>query len=47
MAGVNSIIEFLAKTDPLVAKIKPTEVVNHTPLKKLDHSGFIDQLYKK
>ena len=40
-------IEFLAETDPLVAKVKATEVVNHAPLKRLDDSGFIDQLYKK
>jgi NitT/TauT family transport system substrate-binding protein len=47
MAGVNSMIEFLAETDPLVAKVKAGEVVNHTLLKRLDDAGFIDQLYKK
>ncbi len=47
MAGVASMIDFLAETDPLVAKVKATDVVNHTLLKKLDDSGFIDQLDKK
>jgi len=40
-------IEFMAESDPLVAKIKPEDVINHTLLKKLDDSGFLDQLYKK
>lgn len=46
-AGIASMIEFIAETDPLVAKIKPEMVINHTILKKLDDSGFIDQLAKR
>ncbi|TAJ97059.1 ABC transporter substrate-binding protein [bacterium] len=45
--GISSMIEFMAESDPLVAKIKPEDVINHTLLKKLDDSGFLDQLYKK
>ena len=47
LAGVSSMVEFMAESDPLVARIKPEEVINHSVLKKLDDSGFIDQLYKK
>ena len=47
VAGIASMIEFIAETDPLVAKIKPEMVINHSVLKKLDDSGFIDQLSKR
>ncbi len=46
-AGIASMIEFIAESDPLVAKVKPEMVINHTILKKLDDSGFIDQLSKR
>lgn len=46
-AGILSMIEFMAETDPQVAKVKPEEVVNHSILQKLDDSGFLDQLYKR
>ncbi len=45
--GISSMIEFMAESDPLVSKMKPEEGVNHSLLKKLDDSGFLDQLYKK
>jgi len=47
VAGINSMIEFITETDPLVAKVKPEMVINHTILKKLDDSGFIDQWSKR
>jgi len=47
LAGINSMIEFITETDPLVAKVKPEMVINHTILKKLDDSGFIEQLSKR
>ena len=47
VAGINSMIEFITETDPLVAKVKPEMVINHAILKKLDDSGFIDQLSKR
>ena len=43
-AGIATMIESIAESDPLVAKIKPDMVINHSILKKLDDSGFIDQL---
>jgi len=45
--GISSMIEFMAESDPLVSKVKPEEVVNHSILQKLDDSGFLDQLYKR
>ena len=47
VAGIASMIEFIAESDPLVAKVKPEMVINHSILKKLDDSGFIDQLSKR
>ena len=47
LAGINSMIEFITETDPLVAKVKPEMVINHTILKKLDDSGFIEQAVKR
>jgi NitT/TauT family transport system substrate-binding protein len=46
-AGITSMIEFLAESDPNVAKIKPDQVINHTIMKKLDDSGFIDHPFGK
>ena len=45
-AGIAAMIDFMAEADPLVAKLKPENVINHSILKKLDDSGFIDQLSK-
>jgi NitT/TauT family transport system substrate-binding protein len=47
LAGINSMIEFITETDPLVAKVKPEMVINHTILKKLDDSGFIEHAVKR
>jgi NitT/TauT family transport system substrate-binding protein len=47
LAGISSMIEFMADMDPLVAKLKPEEVVRNEALKKLDDSGWIDQLYRR
>ncbi len=47
VAGIASMIEFIAESDPLVAKVKPEMVINHSVLKKLDNSGFFDQLSKR
>jgi NitT/TauT family transport system substrate-binding protein len=46
-AGITSMIEFLAESAPNVAKIKPDQVINHTIMKKLDDSGFIDHPFGK
>ena len=47
VAGVTSMIEFITESDPLVAKVKPETAINHSILKKLDDSGFIDQQTKR
>ena len=47
MVGISSMIEFMAEADPLVSKVKAEEVIDHTILKKLDASGFLNQLYKR
>ncbi len=46
-AGIAAMIDFMAEADPLVAKVKPENVINHSIMKKLDDSGFIDQLSKR
>jgi len=47
VAGIASMIEFIAESDPLVAKVKPEMVINHSLLKKLDDSGFFAQVSKR
>lgn len=47
MRGIGSMIEFMAETDPAVAKLRPEMLVNHTILKRLDESGFLDQPFRK
>ena len=47
MSGISSMIEFLTESDPKVVTIKPEQVVNHTVVKKLDDSGFIEHPYGK
>jgi NitT/TauT family transport system substrate-binding protein len=47
IAGIASMIEFLSESDPAAAKIKPEQVINHTIMKKLDDSGFIDHPFGK
>jgi len=47
VAGIAAMIDFMTEADPLVAKLKPENVINHSILKKLDDSGFIDQLSKR
>jgi hypothetical protein len=40
-------IDFIAESDPLVTKVKTEMVISDTLLKKLDDSGFFDQLAKR
>lgn len=47
VAGITSMIEFMAETDPLVAKVKPEQVIDHSILKKLDAAGFLDHPFGK
>lgn len=43
----SAMIEFLSESDPSVAKISPEQVINHTIMKRLDDSGFIDHPFGK
>ena len=45
--GVSSLINFLAKFNPKVAKITVQDVVDSTLVGELDKSGFIDSVYKE
>jgi ABC-type nitrate/sulfonate/bicarbonate transport system substrate-binding protein len=47
LPGITSMIEFMAETDPLVAKVKPEQVIDHSILKKLDAAGFLDHPFGK
>jgi len=47
VAGIASMIGFIAETDPLVARVKPEMVIDHSILKKLDESGFFEQVAKR
>jgi hypothetical protein len=40
-------IDFIAESDPLVTKVKAEMVISDTLPKKLDDSGFFDQLAKR
>src|SRR5258708_8682080 len=44
IAGIASMIEFIAESDPLVAKVKPEMGINHAILKKIEDSGFFARL---
>jgi hypothetical protein len=46
-AGIASMIDFIAESDPLVTKVKAEMVISDTLPKKLDDSGFFDQLAKR
>lgn len=47
LAGIASMIELMAESDPSVAKLKPETIVNHSLLKRLDEAGFIDELSRR
>src|SRR5262245_7001412 len=47
VAGISSMIEFIAESDPPVAKVKPEMVINHSILKRLEESGFFEQSAKR
>jgi NitT/TauT family transport system substrate-binding protein len=45
--GVENIVRLMKTRNPKVAKIKPEDVIEDGILRKLDGSGFIDQIYAK
>lgn len=46
MKAVQATLDIMSPREPLVKKIKADELFNLAFLRQLDHSGFIDQLYK-
>ena len=47
VAGVNNVVRFMKARNPAVEKVKATELIDDRILKKLDQSGFIDELHAK
>jgi hypothetical protein len=45
--GVDSLIKFLAKFNPKVAKVTVQDVVDSSLVAELDKNGFIDTIYKE
>ncbi len=45
--GLKTVIEDLAERDPRAKTVKPEQFVDMSFIRELDHSGFIDGLYKK
>jgi NitT/TauT family transport system substrate-binding protein len=45
--GVNSLINFLAKFNPKVAKVTVQDIVDSSLVGELDKTGFIDAVYKE
>ena len=46
-AGVNNVVRFMKARNPAVEKVKAAELIDDRILKKLDQSGFIDELHAK
>jgi NitT/TauT family transport system substrate-binding protein len=46
-AGVNNVVRFMKPRNPAVEKVKATELIDDRVLKKLDQSGFIDEMMAK
>ena len=46
-AGVNNVVRFMKSRNPAVEKVKAAELIDDRILKKLDQSGFIDELHAK
>ncbi len=45
--GAANIIRLMQTRNPKVAKVKPEDVIEDSILRKLDESGFIDEMYAK
>jgi ABC-type nitrate/sulfonate/bicarbonate transport system substrate-binding protein len=45
--GVQNVVRLMKTRFPNVAKVKPEDVIDNRILKKLDQSGFIDEMYAK
>lgn len=45
--GVQNVVRLMKARFPNVAKVKPEDVIDNRIMKKLDQSGFIDEMYAK
>lgn len=45
--GVTNTVRLMQTRNPKVAKVKPTDVIEDDILRKLDETGFIDEVYAK
>ena len=46
-AGVSNVVRLMKRTNPKVEKVKPEQLIDDRILKKLDQSGFIDEVMAK
>jgi NitT/TauT family transport system substrate-binding protein len=46
-AGVSNVVRLMKKSNPKVEKVKPEQLIDDRILKKLDQSGFIDEVLVK
>jgi len=47
LAGINTVLEAIAKDNPKAKEAKPEDFVDPRFVRELDESGYIDSLYKK
>ena len=47
LAGINTVLEAMAKDNPKAKEAKPEDFVDLRFIRELDESGYIDSLYKK
>jgi len=46
-AGVTNVVRLMKRTNPKVESVKPESLIDDRILKKLDQSGFIDEVMAK
>ena len=46
-AGVTNVVRLMKRSNPKVEKVKPEQLIDDRILKKLDQSGFIDEVLDK
>jgi ABC-type nitrate/sulfonate/bicarbonate transport system substrate-binding protein len=46
-AGVSNVVRLMKRSNPKVEKVKPEQLIDDRILKKLDQSGFIDEVLNK
>ena len=46
-AGVTNVVRLMKRSNPKVEKVKPELLIDDRILKKIDQSGFIDEVYAK